>query len=430
MLITATTSISPPWLHHFNQRQIVVEEAGEEHYVHLRSVDDEYEHLESTLPPRAGGAAGQGTADDFAAGADTATDVPCGNEAEINPAFDRGESAFDAEQRAESVHGGGTWTVGSTPDEENGGQGNSEGQRSGQQRFARRQSDERWDAEDDLCRARGNHPDRPRRMSSPLSPQHHRSPSCSPRLSPRLARSPYRRAGIGGRERGGHETVPDKSVPVRLRAQPDDSELPQGTAEGEDSARDARDARLERGAPCPGAPVENADAPPGAHTVPEIVKDDDEIDQIEGWKQRAGRWRSPASDELHTDRMAPDAFPAPLELPTRFQPAGIEMCRTSVVAGDAESSLFFDIDDGKTAGGNGGVSNVRESDQVNRLADLAYVSHQEHIAVDHIGDTSSQDEVNVAKNGNLVLHLTIPETAASVEAYVAAIDGILAGDAV
>ncbi|CAN0543840.1 unnamed protein product, partial [Ectocarpus sp. 12 AP-2014] len=40
--------------------EVVLEEAGVERYVHLRSVDDEYEHLESTLPSRGrrGGAAG------------------------------------------------------------------------------------------------------------------------------------------------------------------------------------------------------------------------------------------------------------------------------------------------------------------------------------------------------------------------------------
>ena len=47
---------------------MIAEEAGEEHYVHFRSVDDEYEFLESTLPPRArhgdaaaAGNAGEGT---------------------------------------------------------------------------------------------------------------------------------------------------------------------------------------------------------------------------------------------------------------------------------------------------------------------------------------------------------------------------------
>ncbi|CAM9242111.1 unnamed protein product, partial [Discosporangium mesarthrocarpum] len=37
--------------------EVVVEESGSEEYVHLRSKDDEYEHLESNLPPRARGAA-------------------------------------------------------------------------------------------------------------------------------------------------------------------------------------------------------------------------------------------------------------------------------------------------------------------------------------------------------------------------------------
>lgn len=166
--------------------------------MHLRSVHDEYENLESTLPPRARqGGAGAGTAG--SADGDTA-----GPHA--------GTTSYEAEIPGAD---GGTKGAG-----ENGGDGRAEEEFNHQnpvndsingdrQASPSTQMQSEGTAEsiaDDVERGRGT----AARGSSgqqyvgvPPSEYHYRSPSCSPRLSPRPARSPYRQEGVGGRESPG-----------------------------------------------------------------------------------------------------------------------------------------------------------------------------------------------------------------------------------
>lgn len=207
-----------------------MEESGVEHYVHLRSIDDEYEHLESTLPPRArqGAAAGAETAGDEAPGpGEDGTSVNAGGGVAGRESEASGSSSGDS-RAAERRHGS---DEGTTEGVRNNLPNNSIDQHEQRQEFhgagehkhsessSAPQSSSpqtgcsRHGREDNAgTRRNGNatsvagvgagvrrHP-----SPSPPSPSYHyRSPSCSPRLSPRPARSPYRQEGVGGRESSG-----------------------------------------------------------------------------------------------------------------------------------------------------------------------------------------------------------------------------------
>lgn len=212
-----------------------MEESGVEHYVHLRSVDDEYEHLESTLPPRArqgaAAAAGAETAGDGAPGAcEDGTSVNAGGR-EAGQRAEASGSSSDDPGAVERGHGG---DEGTNDGIRKSGPINSKDQCEERQAYypgvgehsrpsesspapqsTSPQTGSSRHGHEDTAGARRNgnataevsgvgaggrrHP-----SPSPPSPSYHyRSPSCSPRLSPRPARSPYRQEGVGGRESSG-----------------------------------------------------------------------------------------------------------------------------------------------------------------------------------------------------------------------------------
>lgn len=207
-----------------------MEESGVEHYVHLRSVDDEYEHLESTLPPRArqGAAAGAETAGDEAPGVgEDGTSVNVGGGVAGREAEASGSSSGDpcaAERRHGSVEGTAEGVRDNGPNnsvdqhehrQEFPGAGehkhseSSSAPQSSSPQTGRSRHGREYNAG---TRRNGNAPSvagvgaSVRRHPSPSPPSpsyHYRSPSCSPRLSPRPARSPYRQEGVGGRESSG-----------------------------------------------------------------------------------------------------------------------------------------------------------------------------------------------------------------------------------
>lgn len=224
-----------------------------ERYVHLRSVDDEYEHLESTLPSRArsgGAAAGVGG-------------TPPAEEVESGPEANESRRHTDATENGGSgdvggdvvgdgdvdVNGGGQRdnkvepTVEDRACEGDDGQGGNDGAQSDTVRQGQRpehgfsyesedhtksspavfvplqEPAETFHQDDSAARSvnRCQHRRRNTRPGwgdavdgaaaesypSPSTPlpyhYHYRSPSCSPRLSPRPARSPYRQEGVGER---------------------------------------------------------------------------------------------------------------------------------------------------------------------------------------------------------------------------------------
>lgn len=234
--------------------------------MHLRSVDDEYEHLESTLPSRArtggaaGGVGGTPAAEEVesGAGAGETRERPDGTANEDggdgdgdgggNGAVD-GDSGGNGDADGRSENG-----VGPTPEEhrecdgdddaggDNGLQGDTfreqrrpehnfpgeSGDRDesppaasvpfGEQDEANHHNphvarggswseDRRHDTHAEWSAAvGGDAAERHPLPSSPL-PYHYRSPSCSPRLSPRPARSPYRQEGVGERVSSGRGEV-------------------------------------------------------------------------------------------------------------------------------------------------------------------------------------------------------------------------------
>lgn len=195
-----------------------MEEAGVEHYVHLRSIDDEYEHLESTLPPRArpGGMgsvpAGEGAGnaeDEEIGGTNDGVDCSSGSLGEGGRG-EQGRESNGNRARGQKARDG-------AADATRDGQDSSAQQQhtnfncdNGNQREA---SSPFIPPKQTACGQSGTvgsasygGPDERagngRRYPSPSSPSphHYRSPSCSPRLSPRPARSPYRQEGVGARE--------------------------------------------------------------------------------------------------------------------------------------------------------------------------------------------------------------------------------------
>lgn len=265
-----------------------------ERYVHLRSVDDEYEHLESTLPSRArngGAAAGVGGnpqaegvegGPDAGAnenGGDADTVIGSGNGdgggdlggdlGDIEPP----EGDRDGEQEGCDVNeasgqDGGTPNSRTSsrhkqqqqqqqPPECTGGVGN-QGESSPAPLFPPENSTETCSHRDV---ERSGHPvggygveslpgergrstapgggagdKRHRSPSAPPSPYHYRSPSCSPRLSPRPARSPYRQEGVGVRESSGRgesklgerQDGPEKNPVSSSTSAPGDVDGPRG----------------------------------------------------------------------------------------------------------------------------------------------------------------------------------------------------------
>ncbi len=293
-----------------------------ERYVHLRSVDDEYEHLESTLPSRArgggaaGGVGGNPPAEGVESGPgsnDVGGDLETVNEGSGSAS---GEEHLIGNRPSRSSGGG---SEGCNVDE---GSGQAEGPSGGGSRHPHQHPQQQQQQQPD-GRGRGGDGDgtpspkpfsgeqlewptgipfpyqedndaaaapggatraeaTPRRDDTtleeplpggvnrtggkrhpeiPTSSHHYRSPSCSPRLSPRPGRSPYRQEGVGTREspgRGGGDT----SRANRQQGQPQQEEAGDGAGpEGrgivgdgirpdlwsEDNAFDVSEAALNRG---------------------------------------------------------------------------------------------------------------------------------------------------------------------------------------
>ena len=242
--------------------QVVLEEAGVERYVHLRSVEDEYEHLESTLPSRArggGGAAGgvggnppaEGVeggpgASDVGGDLDTVNEGGSGSAAgedlvgnapaRSDEGGTEGHSVAEGSGQADGPGGGGPLHQQPQHNQQPDCQGRvgSQDEPSSppfappERPTGARHHDD--DAElpldatkaEALPRRRDDHagvasPAEPllgvgtkrtgdkRYPATPPPPSsyHYRSPSCSPRLSPRPGRSPYRQEGVGTRESSG-----------------------------------------------------------------------------------------------------------------------------------------------------------------------------------------------------------------------------------
>lgn len=218
--------------------QVVLEEAGAEQYVHFRSVDDEYEHLESTLPPRARhGAADTGATGEGAGGRaeERASDVDEQGGGDIfgasTPGRERRSEESAVENPGETAGKSEAWDdetaprhavqtgIGMPPEvpgegytayEEDG----TTSQREDQARYFPVETSN-YASESDIARGgddRGKskaelngrpcHSQQQRQQPSP-SLYHFRSPSCSPRLAPRPVRSPYRQEGVGAKERSG-----------------------------------------------------------------------------------------------------------------------------------------------------------------------------------------------------------------------------------
>lgn len=194
----------------------MLEETGVEHYVHLRSIDDEYEHLESSLPARArqgGGGVGDGAAADPSAGQGGAD-----GGAEGSPAGDFHNEGSDtgADGSVKNVVG---MQNGPNDEEAQRSCDFSKGERndgiSRPQSIPLRQCSNGVSEDSagiglgiDAIERNGNGATCSGRStrqytSVPPPPYHYRSPTCSPRLSPRHGRSPYRQEGVGVRESSG-----------------------------------------------------------------------------------------------------------------------------------------------------------------------------------------------------------------------------------
>lgn len=182
--------------------------------MHLRSADDEYEHLESSLPQRAR----QGTAAPSGAGdmGDADSVAP-----DISYACGAGSGAGEnspSETRRSNFGEGDAREPASPATPSSGGRAGSDECRT---RFeGRSYGGTQAEGGKGAKKAGGCFPS----SSSPMSPYHYRSPSCSPRLSPRLSpprstRSPYRQEGVGRKEDtyrgncGQREDVPESKFP-------------------------------------------------------------------------------------------------------------------------------------------------------------------------------------------------------------------------
>lgn len=279
--------------------QVVLEEAGVERYVHLRSVDDEYEHLESTLPSRArsgGGTGGVGGnpqaegvegdpgASENRGDADTVIEGADGDGGDVGD----GGPTRKAEPQGRVRDGGHEGSNGSQASSQDGAPKSIASIRHEQQQQqppectggvrnqcefspatflppehtkgslyrdggapharlgAERPDDSAGGSRVESCPGEKERSTAPGRAgdkrhispSAPPSPYHFRSPSCSPRLSPRPARSPYRQEGVGGREsssrgeskrgcqEGGRREGPEHSV--NSTSGPSDKDGPRG----------------------------------------------------------------------------------------------------------------------------------------------------------------------------------------------------------
>lgn len=295
----------------------MLEEAGVERYVHLRSVDDEYEHLESTLPSRgrSGGAAGGVGGTPGAEGVQSgpgANQNGGDNDTTVNEGrgFDDGGLGGDGgpgigqsagERRNGGAGDGGRCQHGGAercsprqrhqqqPNAPGGSQSHGEpasapfvplDQRAGMNHLDDDDSSQRHAAHRDTAPREGpagileQHPPAGESGVAPSlkaegkpfispSPYHYRSPSCSPRLSPRPARSPYRQEGVGGREssgRGESKRTSSQRGPAEegysfSRGGVKD---PGGSSSNSDDPGAARRDRQEEGAACIGG-VKNSD---------------------------------------------------------------------------------------------------------------------------------------------------------------------------
>lgn len=78
-----------------------------------------------------------------------------------------------------------------------------------------------------------------RHPATPPSSYHYRSPSCSPRLSPRPCRSPYRQEGVGTRESSGRGSG-DNSRVSQHQGQPQPQEEPERKEAGDGAGPEGR----------------------------------------------------------------------------------------------------------------------------------------------------------------------------------------------
>eukprot|EP00752_Nemacystus_decipiens_P012420 g11003.t1 len=386
--------------------EVVLEEAGVERYVHLRSVDDEYEHLESTLPSRArsGAAAagvggspptegvesgpgeneniGDGDTVIGGGGGDSDGQSASGEE----PALTRNLQERGEGRRAldgAPAHNGGTQSQGSCQ-QQPGPQASSSPSVPPEQRLEFPYQD--GDAELNAAIPQGEatprsgssgesfvevpaaaerarqHPSSP----PPPSAYHYRSPSCSPRLSPRPMRSPYRQEGVGGRESSGREGSTRKGRGERERR-----EEPEGPAcipagGGDDAARVGRH---------PGAPSQAVGK--GKHGDVASENDDAKTDEREGKgaereKKGGARVRRSSSGTLP---LSPQPGPVPSHGDERHRGAGARGSggddvrpdawsdaegarKPSAIATGLDESEGAFVGSGSGGGGDGGLEGV------------------------------------------------------------------------
>lgn len=231
-----------------DREQVVLEEAGAEHYVHLRSVDDEYENLESTLPPQArqGGTGGGGTA----AGADGDTVRPptgaAGYGAE-GPHQDGDDTGTANESRNSNRQEEETGQYFNCPNSVGGDERHYEEPTSSSRNMQRNDGfnvENVGGAEGAEGAERDRIPNAARRGAEWSQPTgfHYRSPNCSPRLSPRPARSPYRQEGVGGRESSGRfgSMRRDAPTPVGGAAEASPSKQPSSDFDNDIATKEKR----------------------------------------------------------------------------------------------------------------------------------------------------------------------------------------------
>lgn len=345
-----------------SDNQVVLEETGVERYVHLRSVDDEYEHLESTLPNRARNGGGGGAAGGVG-GSPPAEGVESGpganeNGGDVDTVVEGGDSDGRSSAGAEAGQGRNHRGMRDGRGGVNGGSEQNSGtpsESSGQEK------PERPGGDGDQCQASSASPSAPpeeqrieppcrgdddaglsdafprdpadtsfarsyldtendaapgdtddRGLPSPSPPPsayHYRSPSCSPRLSPRPMRSPYRQEGVGGRESSGRgESARQSGKPCERRGE---AERPacSPAGDGGDAVRRGRHAGRS-------AHVAGAGGQAGA-----AVGENNDAKTDEGEErghERQEEWGSSA----RVLRSCPGALPSPLPGPAPAQGDG------------------------------------------------------------------------------------------------------------
>lgn len=174
--------------------QVVVEEMGMEHYVHLRSVDDEYEHLESTLPQRSRhgsdhpGSSGDTRGSD---GAGPSTSYTSGVESR-----DRDQDGFHEDENPPDAADD-TLNI------------NNSKQRASEPRCGPNQESDYHDQHNGMASGRCPEDlDESGQQDTPPepSPCHNYPSTYSPCLSPRMAPSSQGQGGISASESSGHGT--------------------------------------------------------------------------------------------------------------------------------------------------------------------------------------------------------------------------------